>query len=484
MKLQELVYELESKSEVINKNVDETLPISGLADNTSQIEEGYLFIAIKGFMKDGHTYIDEAIQKGASVIIGEADIQNPDVPYVQVKNARKTLGIISSKYYDYPSRNKTLIGVTGTNGKTTTSYLVKHILASMGNSCALFGSIHNIINGVDYPSQHTTPNSLEINRMLAESRDDVVVMEVTSHALTQYRVEGLAYDLALFTNLSHDHLDYHDSMEEYFEAKKMLFDLLKSDGKAVINTDDSWGQQLADILQEEGTSTYRIGEMSGSDFRIVESNFNPPRVKIQEKNEVTAIDSNMYGIHNMYNVTMAYAAAKVLGWNQEEILSSIQDFEGVKGRFQIITRHDVNFVIDYAHTPDAIFHCLNTARQGGAEKVIHVFGFRGDRDRTKRREMMAITSELSDHYILTFDDLNSVSKEEMEKELQQLQKEHGNEKGRIVTDRTKAIKQAMELAEAGDWILITGKGNEAYQQRYELPAESDEEMINSLSYQP
>ncbi|MCA1010764.1 UDP-N-acetylmuramoyl-L-alanyl-D-glutamate--2,6-diaminopimelate ligase [Halobacillus halophilus] len=484
MKLQELVYELESKSEVTNKNVDETIQISGLADNTSQIEAGYLFIAIKGFSKDGHTYIDEAIQKGASVIVGEADLQNPDLPYIQVKNARKALGIISSRYYNYPSRNKTLIGVTGTNGKTTTTYLVKHILASMGNSCALFGSIHNVINGVDYPSQHMTPNSLEINRMLAESQDDVVVMEVTFHALTQYRVEGLAYDLALFTNLSHNHLDYHDSMEEYFEAKKMLFDLLKRDGEAVINTDDSWGQRLADTLQEQGTSTYRIGEMSGSDFRMVESNFNPPRVKVQEKNEVTAIDSNMYGAHNMYNVTMAYAAAKVLGWNQAEILSSIRNFEGVKGRFQIITRHEVNFVIDYAHTPDAIFHCLNTAKQGGAENVIHVFGFRGDRDRTKRREMMAITSELSDHYILTFDDLNSVSKEDMEKELQHLQKEHGNEKGRIVTDRTKAIKQAMELAEADDWVLITGKGNEAYQNRYDLPAESDEEMIKSLSYQP
>ncbi|MGP4078059.1 UDP-N-acetylmuramoyl-L-alanyl-D-glutamate--2,6-diaminopimelate ligase [Halobacillus sp. K22] len=483
MKLQELVYELETKMEVTNKQVDETIQIRGLADNTNQIEEGYLFIAIKGFMKDGHTYIQEAIQKGASVIIGEEDLQNEEIPYVQVKNARRALGIISSKYYHHPSRNKTLIGITGTNGKTTTSYLVKHILASLGHSCALFGSIHNIINGVDYPSQHTTPNSLEINRMLADSKDDVVVMEVTSHALTQYRVEGLSYDLALFTNLSHDHLDYHASMEEYFEAKKMLFDLLKSDGIAVINTDDSWGEKLAETLQEEGTSTYRIGEMSGSDFRIVGSNLNPPRVKVQEKNEIAAIHSNMYGTHNMYNVTMAYAAAKVLGSNPAEILRAIQNFEGVKGRFQIMTHHEVNFVIDYAHTPDAIFHCLSTARQGGARKVIHVFGFRGDRDRTKRREMITITSEISDHYILTFDDLNSVSKEDMEEELHHLQNEHGNEKGQIVTDRTKAIKQAMELAEAGDWVLITGKGNEVYQQRYEIPAESDEDMIKNLAYQ-
>ncbi|ARI78640.1 UDP-N-acetylmuramoyl-L-alanyl-D-glutamate--2,6-diaminopimelate ligase [Halobacillus mangrovi] len=479
MKLQDLVYELETRMKLTTINIDEDITVEGLADNSREVKENYLFVAVKGFDKDGHSYINQAVRDGVSVVIGEEDLADEvGVPYIKVPNSRRALGILSNKFYHFPAKDKWLIGITGTNGKTTTSYLLKEIIESSGKSCAVIGSIQNIVNGRVYPTQNTTPSSLKINQMLAISTDDVVIIEVTSHALTQYRVEGLAFDMALFTNLSHDHLDYHSSMEEYFEAKRRLFHMLKKEGKAVINTDDSWGAHLERLLKDEGKPVFTVGKEEGRDFQIAQTEANPPKLLIKDKNGETTIYSNMSGMHNMYNMTMSFAAAALVGLDKALIGEAIEKFEGVKGRFQMIKIDEVTAVVDYAHTPDAIYHCLNTARQAGARKIIHVFGFRGDRDSTKRREMVAITSEISDHYILTFDDLNSVSGEEMGEVLRQLQDMHGNEKGKVITDRTLAIREAIELADDGDWILVTGKGNESYQLNYSLPTDSDEETLH------
>lgn len=484
MKLQDLLHELQLYEEIETIHINDYRPVRGLKDNSSDIEEDDLFVAIKGYHKDGHSYIDQAIEKGACVVVGEEDVKDIAVPYIQVYNSRKALGILSRKFYDFPFKDKLLIGITGTNGKTTTSYLLKHFLESEGRSCSLFGSIQNLVNGVVYPASNTTPNSLEMNKWLAESEDDVVIMEVSSHALTQYRVEGLLFDYAIFTNLTHDHLDYHSSMEEYFEAKKRLFGMLKKDGTAIINADDFWGGHLSKLLKKQQVPTYTIATNGEGNLNIVDYDMDPPRVVFKEGKTSLPIDFQMYGLHNIYNLAMAFATAKNIGVDTEVMAASITDFEGVKGRFQVFKqKNGVTFVVDYAHTPDAVFHCLKTAKECGAKRIYHVFGFRGDRDPTKRREMISISSEWSDTYILTFDDLNSASPDEMAKALEELQHEYGNEKGVIVTDRTLAIKRALEFASEGDWILITGKGNESYQQTYSTSTTSDEETARYFSYE-
>lgn len=482
MNLQLLVNDLEIESQV-NGDI-ENIRIEGIADSSLNVEKDFLFVAIKGFNSDGHEFIKEAIQKGASVIVGEEDISDSPIRYIKVKNSRKALGTIAKNFYGDPSKNKLLIGITGTNGKTTTSYLLKHILEKNGLSCSMIGTIQNVINGQVTQGVYTTPSSLVLQKLLSTSKDEVVIMEVSSHGLTQYRVEGLEFDYCLFTNLNHDHLDYHASMEEYFQAKTLLFDKLKDNGQAIINTDDFWGEKLAIMLERKSKEVYAISQSKDSHFKILNFNVEESAVSIKENNELHHIYSPMVGIHNLYNVTMAYATAKLLNISTKQIMASLPEFTGVKGRFETLKlSNGVTVVVDYAHTPDAIFHCLRTARFRGAERVFHIFGFRGDRDSSKRQEMVSITSELSDQYILTLDDLNSVSHKDMVGTLEYISTTFGNEKGTVIPDRTLALKQVIEQSERGDWVIITGKGHEKYQQRYLLPTESDQDTITYIMNQ-
>ncbi|TGB01079.1 UDP-N-acetylmuramoyl-L-alanyl-D-glutamate--2,6-diaminopimelate ligase [Halobacillus salinus] len=477
MELIELANILDFEQEGTLGDFPDTI-VKGLSYRSQDVQEGYIFVAIKGYHQDGHNYIEHAIENGACAVVGEKPITGLKVPYIQVDNSRKALGLISDHFYDYPTHNKTLIGITGTNGKTTTSFLLRHILEGNGYSCALFGSTKNIVNGESFATANTTPNLLEINRLLSKSDDDVVVMEVSSHALTQYRVEGITFDYALFTNLSHDHLDYHDSMEDYFEAKRKLFDMLKAEGQAVINTDDYWGEQLASQLESQAVSTVSIGENAASDVRIAEYTSTPRQLLLTEKHERVSIEPKLYGLHNMYNIAMAYGTARQIGVDSRGAVESIESFDGVEGRFnRIELESGVTCIVDYAHTPDALFHSLNAARELCEGDLIHLFGFRGDRDPSKRGEMISISSELSDRYILTFDDLNSVSPSEMEESLIRLQETYGNEKAKVITDRTLAIAEAIKTAEKGDCILITGKGLEKYQQDYHHPVHNDKEAV-------
>ncbi|MCA0985668.1 UDP-N-acetylmuramoyl-L-alanyl-D-glutamate--2,6-diaminopimelate ligase [Guptibacillus algicola] len=475
MELHELVDILEVMEPVSN-SVHPNTVIKGITSNSQEIKEGYLFFAINGYQQDGHRYIEQAIENGACAVIGEKKIANLSVPYFQVKNSRSALSLVSNHFYNFPTHDKILIGVTGTNGKTSTSYLIKQILDDNGFSCAFFGTTKNIINGEVYPTVNTTPNLVEINRLLAESKDEAVVIEVSSHALTQHRVDGVSFDYALFTNLSHDHLDYHGSMEEYFQAKRKLFEMLKDDGKAVINTDDEWGEKLANQLKAEDIHTIGIGENENSDVKLTSYTSNPPSLLLKEKSESISITPSIYGIHNMYNIAMAYGTAKQVGVDSNGAISSIERFKGVEGRFSLTKLNNgATLVVDYAHTPHALISSLNTAREMCDGKIIHVFGFRGDRDPSKRRDMVSISSEMSDYYILTYDDLNSVSPEEMKNTLVSFQEQYGNDKGKVITDRTLAIEEAIKIAETGDCIIITGKGHEKYQQHYHYPANSDEE---------
>lgn len=482
MKLHQLLYNLNMKTglspDLANMN------IHGVADNSMDVKEGHVFVAIRGFDSDGHEFIENAIKKGASLVIGERDLKNLSVPYIQVASSRKALGIIAKNFYGNPAKHKLVIGITGTNGKTTTSYMLKHILESNGKSCSVIGTIHNIINGEKIPSFNTTPSSLVLHKLLNSSNDEVVIVEISSHGLSQHRIEGIRFDYCLFTNLHHEHLDYHGSMENYFEAKLMLFEKLKTTGTAVINTDDSWGEKLAAILLNEGKKVYRVGKARNSQLRIADFDLRSSTAAIEESNEFSTVFSSMDGIHNMYNTLMAFGTAALMGIGKEHILQSLPHFKGVEGRFEISKQANGSTVIvDYAHTPDAIFHCLTTAQQSGAKRIIHVFGFRGNRDSSKRQEMLSITAELSDQYILTLDDLNSVPASEMVESFIHLNDTYGNEKGIIIQDRTLAIKKAMTESQPGDWILITGKGHEQYQQSYQLPTKSDRDTVQYLANQ-
>lgn len=479
MKLNQLINGLDIKT--INTTGSD-ITIHGIADNSSDIEEGFVFVAIRGFKSDGHEYIESAIKKGARLVVGEQPLPHLSVPYIQVRESRKALGTLAKNFYGNPSKHKTIIGVTGTNGKTTTSYILKYLLESNGKSCSVIGTIHNIINGEKTQSYNTTPSSLVLHKLLSLSNDDIVIMEVSSHGLSQSRLEGIEFDYCLFTNLHPEHLDYHSSMEEYFKAKLSLFNQLKTTGKAIVNQDNPWGQKLIKILQNKGVTVYSIGESENSCFQISSIDFKNSSAVIDENGETYTISSAMSGVHNLYNTLMAFATSKLAGICRDDLVTSIHGFKGVEGRFEIYKQLNGSVVvIDYAHTADAIAHCLMTVKQQGAQRITHVLGFRGNRDASKRMDMLSITADLSDQYILTFDDLNAVSPSEMVETLHYLHDNYGNEKGVVVSDRTEAIRQAMKNSSSGEWIVITGKGHEKYQQKYLLPTESDCDTVRFVA---
>lgn len=477
MKISQVIYELDPIIQLDSGTLESD--ITGIADNSMDVEKNFVFVAIAGFESDGHSYIEQAVEKGASLVIGEQSIAGLGVPYLQVKNSRKALGIIARNFYGHPSDKKVMIGITGTNGKTTTSYMLQHFLKSWGMSCSVIGTIQNIINGEKMKSANTTPSSLTLHKLLSLSQDDVVIMEVSSHGLAQHRLEGIEFDYGLFTNLHHEHLDYHGSMEEYFSVKLALFEQLKDHGTAVVNADNSWGQQLLEILQRDGKLVYAVGKPADCDLNAVQFNPLASTMLIKESGEIYQIGSAMDGIHNMYNTLMAYATSRLLGIPKEQLLDSIPRFKGVEGRFETTSlANGSTVVVDYAHTPDAISYCLQAAKLQGANRIIHIFGFRGDRDPSKRNAMLAISAELSDRYILTLDDLNTVPEKTMLETLTHLNDSCGNRKGCIILDRTIAIQKAIRESQEGDWILITGKGHEKYQQSYQLPAASDRETVD------
>ncbi|WP_078392913.1 UDP-N-acetylmuramoyl-L-alanyl-D-glutamate--2,6-diaminopimelate ligase [Shouchella patagoniensis] len=465
---------------ISSKEIDHTLTITGISDNSLRTQPGDLFVAVPGFTSDGHDYINNAIDKGAKAIVGERDLSGLPVPYFKTTNARYVLAHLAARFYIREGQKQTIVGITGTNGKTTTSFMLKHILEHAGFSCALFGSVQTVINGIVTPSHtNTTLGALDLHQHLAKSNDDFAIMEVSSHALTQYRVAGIKFDLALFTNLSQDHLDYHQTMDHYFAAKKTLFTQLDENGTAILNAYDWWGHQLlTDHSNSWRGRTVSIGE-AGSDLQIENITFGEPMSAVfREKEGTSLLKLPFYGDHNVFNAAMAYLSAKSLGIKGTFALNALHTFAGVPGRFEVIQNPaGAHIVIDYAHTEDAFYHCLHTAKRLGAKQVIHVFGFRGGRDESKRERMVEISKEWSDYIILTFDDLDGTPAEKMAQTLQSFSL--GNQ-GKVILDRVEAIDYAWHMAEKDDWVFITGKGNEPYQQEYSSPAISDRDTLNSL----
>ncbi|WP_243298934.1 UDP-N-acetylmuramoyl-L-alanyl-D-glutamate--2,6-diaminopimelate ligase [Bacillus litorisediminis] len=466
-------------NDIISLSNIHDLEITGITDNSKDIKKGYLFIAIKGYSSDGHEYIEEAVQKGASAIIGEKKIDSFAIPYIQVNNSRKVLGTVAKLFYKDPSSQKIMIGITGTNGKTTTSYLLRQILEENGISCSVIGTIQYLINGEAIESSNTTPGTVELNSLLAKSTDQVVIVEVSSHGLAQYRLEGIQFDYCIFTNLYHEHLDFHETMEEYFRAKSMLFDKLKHSGLAIINGDNEWGERLYKNLLEKRVSTYLIGTAAYTDLQIYDyHSASSSSITLLENDEHVNVEIPLPGLHNLYNAAIAYAVARRMSIKREDILPVLQHFSGVPGRFEIYKDEDgPTMVIDYAHTADAIFYALQTAKQCGAKRIFHIFGFRGGRDKSKRDEMVKVSSGMSDISILTMDDLNSEASDEMIATLHTLHRDYAENKDLVIPDRTIAIKTAIKMGKKDDWIIITGKGPETYKQSFALPTKSDKETV-------
>lgn len=459
--------------------------IAGIKMDSRKVLPGDLFVAISGFQMDGHQFIDEALRNGAAAIMGEKDL-HLSVPYIFVEDSRLALGRAASTFFDHPSRKHTVIGVTGTNGKTTVSYILKHILEHAGKTCSLLGTVSYMINNEVYKPSNTTPDALQIQELLSKSNDEFVVLEVSSHALKQYRAEGLELDYGLFTNLSHDHLDYHPTIQDYFEAKTMMFNYMKPGGAAIIGRLSEWGDELARLLENKQIPIASIGYNDEHDLKIENIQLNGQtrfEIKMSGNKEYHIVFPSP-GLHNVYNASMAFITALKIGIDAEQVISALACFPGVPGRFEMISHPDgATFIVDYAHTKDAIEYCLQAAKEHNAERIKHIFGFRGERDRSKREHMIKISATMSDEFILTFDDLNGISYEDMLNELKELNNKFGGGKGRIIPDRTLAIQFAWENARNGEWILITGKGPEEYQSPFELPASSDKETLLYLQKQ-
>ena len=463
--------------------------ISGVSYDSRNVKNGDLFVAIPGDKYDGHLFIRDVLRKGAAAVVHErADAAcavgegegHPSPCFVRVENSRKALACISNNFYRRPSEHLTLIGITGTNGKTTSSYILKSILEAHGQTAGLIGTIHYIIKEKLYSALHTTPESPEFQSLLHAmlvSGCSVVVSEVSSHALAQYRVDGAVFHTAVFTNLTRDHLDFHKTMEEYYRAKQRLFsELLAKDGTAVINIDDQYGRMLASSLQSAGfRRCITFGFASEADIaaRDIHNTFDGLQFALSSGGNRYDVSSPLVGVPNAYNILSAAGAALSLGVPWEVILRGIEKAQTVPGRFEKVhAGQSFLCVVDYAHTEDALERLISTARdiltqnkerrtKNKERRIITVFGCGGDRDRGKRPVMGAIATRLSDVVIITSDNPRSEDPAAIIREI-----EEGAEKKNylIHPDRKEAIRKAVDMADDGDIVLIAGKGHETYQE--------------------
>ena len=435
--------------------------------NSKEVTKDSLFIAAGGTVTDGHRFIPAAIESGATAIVCEVfpESLGSGVTYVKVKNSHQAMAQIAVNFYDHPSSRLTLIGVTGTNGKTTTVTLLHELFTRLGFKCGMLSTVRNKVGNREFPATHTTPDSIRINALLnemAEAGCTYCFMEVSSHAVVQHRIDALTFSGGIFTNITHDHLDYHKTFDAYIQAKKGFFDVLPETAFALVNADDKNHKVM---LQNTRAVKKSYSLRSSSDFRcrIIENNFSGLLLGI----DGTEVLTGLIGSFNAYNLLGIYSAAMLLGQEKLKVLTAISMLAPVEGRFEYITTpNHITGIVDYAHTPDALQNVLATIKdiRTGNEKVITVVGCGGDRDAAKRPLMAAIACEYSDKVILTSDNPRS---EEPEVILGQMQKgvpPHHFKKALTITDRKEAVKAACSLASHGDIILLAGKGHEKYQE--------------------
>ena len=440
--------------------------VNELHFDSRKVNNKDVFIAIKGLEYNGHDYIDKAIQQGAITIVCEKIPENiiDNIVYVEVDNTKKALAIMASNYYGVPSENLKLIGITGTNGKTTVATLLYQLFKKAGYKVGLLSTVKIYVNDKEYDATHTTPDSLSINKYLSEMNDDGVefcFMEVSSHGIHQNRTEGLQYAGGVFTNLTHDHLDYHNTFAEYRDVKKSFFDQLPKTAFALINIDDKNGLFM---MQNTASRKFTYALKSYADYRaqILENQFNGLLLKIND-NEVW---SKLIGNFNAYNLLAIYGTAELLGLEKNEILRLISELESVSGRFQYLIYNEITAIVDYAHTPDALKNVLETINsiRTKNEELITVIGCGGDRDRTKRPKMANIASVLSTKVIFTSDNPRTETPETIIADMEVGVEPQNFKKTLSIVDRKQAIKTACQLAQPRDFILIAGKGHETYQE--------------------
>ncbi|MBT8220371.1 MAG: UDP-N-acetylmuramoyl-L-alanyl-D-glutamate--2,6-diaminopimelate ligase [Bacteroidia bacterium] len=465
MKVQELILVVEN-IKILKSEGPLEIEITGVATDSRKVAQGFVFIAVPGLTVDGHSYIDKAIDKGAVAIICESLPHQliDGVTYIVVANTARAAGIIAHNYYDRPTEKLKLIGITGTNGKTTIATIMYRLMRLLGHKTGLVSTIEIIVDGQSRISQVTTPDPIRINEILSEMVEagcDYVFMEVSSHAVVQQRISGLYFTGGIFTNLTHDHLDYHGSFKDYRDTKKMFFDSLSRDAIAISNADDTNGKFMLQNCKA-GKYLYSLRSMVDFKGRILSSDFNGLEMEING----TAFHSRLIGKFNAYNLLAVYGMLEAMEFPKEEILLGLSTVNPPAGRFEFIRRDDGAIaIVDYAHTPDALKNILSTVNEirGTQGVLLTIVGCGGDRDRQKRPEMAKIAAQLSDQVILTSDNPRSEDPEEILRDMESgLEEQETN--WLSITDRKQAIKTATRLAKENDVIVVAGKGHEKYQE--------------------
>src|SRR5450759_3423502 len=481
MKIEEILNGIEVVSVTGTKN----RAITGIEFDSRKVKKDSLFVAIKGYKSDGHDFVNSAIASGASAIICEILPEKPDknICWIKTGDSAKALGLAASNFFGNPSRSLKLVGVTGTNGKTTIASLLYRMFLQLGYKCGLFSTVCNYINEKELEATHTTPDPVQLNSLLSQMVDegcDFAFMEVSSHSAHQKRIAGLKFAGGIFTNLTHDHLDYHKTFENYLAAKKSFFDSLPVEAFALVNLDDRNGRVM---LQNCKASHYTFSMRTMADYRcnIIEQGFEGMELKIQGEEVWT----RFIGAFNASNLLAVYAASELLGAAKKEILIILSDLNSVSGRLEVIkSPGGISGIVDYAHTPDALLNVIDTInkiREAGVH-LITVVGAGGDRDRTKRPKMAAISAEGSDKVIHTSDNPRTEDPEKILDEMETGITPDLKRKTLRITDRHEAIKTAVMLANDGDVVLIAGKGHETYQEIMGVKHHFDdrEELRNAL----
>lgn len=441
--------------------------INAIQFDSRAVSKGDVFVAIKGTTADGHNYIQKAIQLGAVAVVCETlpDHLENEITYVEVEDTSSALAYMASNYYENPSTNLRLIGVTGTNGKTTVTTLLYQLFKNAGYKVGLLSTVRIMVDDTEYKATHTTPDSLSINKYLKLMNDagvEFCFMEVSSHGIHQKRTEGLKFEGGVFTNLSHDHLDYHNTFAEYRDVKKAFFDQLPKQAFALVNIDDKNGLVMLQNTQAK-KYTYALKTYADYKVQVLENELSGLLLKLND----SELWTRLIGTFNAYNVAAIYGTAELLGLEKVEILRLISELESVSGRFQYLISDDkITAIVDYAHTPDALKNVLETINsiRTKNEQLITVVGCGGDRDKTKRPKMGHIASALSSKVIFTSDNPRSEIPEVIIEDIEKGVEPQNFKKVISITDRKQAIKTACQMANSKDIILIAGKGHETYQE--------------------
>jgi UDP-N-acetylmuramoyl-L-alanyl-D-glutamate--2,6-diaminopimelate ligase len=464
IRLSDILYKVRIKA--VSGSTD--VVVSGVQIDSRKASNRTVFVAVRGVAVDGHQFISKAIEQGAIAVVCEElpAAQKEGVTYVQVEDTAEAAGVMAHNFYGQPSQKLKLVGVTGTNGKTTIATLLYKLFTALGYECGLVSTVENMISGNVIPSTHTTPDAVSLNALLKQMVDagcQYAFMEVSSHAIHQKRIAGLEFAGALFSNITHDHLDYHKTFDEYIKAKKGFFDGLTASAFAITNIDDKRGLVM---LQNTAAKQFSYSLKTMADFKgkILENNLTGLYMTINDQE----VHFRLIGEFNAYNLLAVYGAAICLGEDKAEVLQHLSATTGAEGRFDyIVSQNDkVIGIVDYAHTPDALINVLATIKKlkKGYEQVITVVGCGGDRDKTKRPVMGEVACEHSDKVIFTSDNPRSEDPEAILVDMQTSLGSAAKRKSLAIADRKQAIKTAVSMAKADDIVLIAGKGHEKYQE--------------------